>query len=264
MSIIVFGVCILLNVQNAYAGENRNSILTYYTDIKCEIQNVSRQLYRGEISEDEFQKRIELLEINVNKIMLAEKIDNKISGEIVFYSYYDEFAKNQFGANAYEIALFKKYPGKAAKAITCASQASDMAERLWKSWSLWQGNGDAFRHAYWSALMTIHIDKDFAYKESYAHEGYELGTYSKIKDIDTKMDLENNHRGRDLGDIYAASSFNDREVAACILQSVLSGKLVRIRKKTTSSNYDKKFYDDYGEKTIKMTYFIQTNKGGLK
>ena len=30
----------------------------------------------------------------------------------------------------------------------------------------------------------LHIDKDFAYKESYAHEGIELGTYSKVKDID--------------------------------------------------------------------------------
>lgn len=34
------------------------------------------------------------------------------------------------------------------------------------------------------------------------------------------MDLENNHRGRNLGEIYSVNSFNDNEIAKCILQSV--------------------------------------------
>ena len=97
----------------------------------------------------------------------------------------------------------------------------------------------------------LHIDKDFAYKESYAHEGIELGTYSKVKDIDKKMDLENNHRGRDLGEIYKANSLNDNKVATCLLEGEISGKLVRIREKTNSNNYDKQFYKQYGAKTVK-------------
>lgn len=42
------------------------------------------------------------------------------------------------------------------------------------------------------------------------------------------MDLKNNHRGRNLGEIYSANSFNDNEIAKCILQSEISGKLVMI------------------------------------
>lgn len=118
MIIMIMCVSFSVNSMNACASEDDSSLLEYYINEKEKFQNISEQLYLGNISEEEFENQVNLLELNTTKMILAEKIYNK---DVDAYSYYDDFAKDKFGVNAYEIALFKKYPAKAAKAITYAS-----------------------------------------------------------------------------------------------------------------------------------------------
>lgn len=49
------------------------------------------------------------------------------------------------------------------------------------------------------------------------------------------MDLENNHRGRNLGEIYSANSFNDNEIAKWDFGEI--GKVVIAKIKKMCSNY---------------------------
>lgn len=265
------------NFQTASAqisNDGSEEAMEYYIDISQEMREYIDQYMSGKITEDEFADKI-----NANiapkldskeeekKLEQGEKIYNEFSEKISALDLYEDLndlAQKKFGVKSQEIELFKKHPVKAARAMSLAQSAEDVTNALWKAWTTWQGNGDAYRHAVWSAFMNNHIDKSFAYQESYAHEGYDVGTYSKISDLDVKMDLENNHRGRDLGDIYKANDYTDVQICDGILKSTANGRLVRIRKKTSSSNYDKSFYNRTNVKTVKMSYFIQTGKGGCK
>ena len=247
--------------------------MEFYISIRQDIQQYINDFMLGEISEEEY--------INGIQKTVAPKIDESEEkarlrngenqykeeySDITVFSLYDEceeLAQNTFGVTSQEIELFSKHPVKSAKAVTLASTAKEFSELLWEKWTLWQGNGDAYRHAYWSALMNNNIGKDFAYKESYAHEGYDVGTYNQINDLDVKMDIENNHRGRDLGDIYQANGLSNEQIGYCVLENTVAGGLVRIRKATQSSDYNVSFYNSFNKKTELMNRFIQTTDGGL-
>ena len=63
--------------------------------------------------------------------------------------------------------------------------------------------GNAFQHAYWSAIMTRDLGADYAIEMGYAHEayaGYANGGYvSPDEKYDSEMDLFNDHAGVDIG-----------------------------------------------------------------
>lgn len=91
------------------------------------------------------------------------------------------------------------------------------------------GRGDAFRHAYWNALMTKEIDETWAEKFATAHES------ETPEGNDRTMDLRNNAEGRTVG----RKGGSRAEIAAriqrkvqggdlwCLRDSKLSGDLVR-------------------------------------
>lgn len=250
------------------------SAMDFYVDIAEDMNEYSRLYMSDEITESEYVERVkENIAPKLNSVENEEKLEEGerefdiLKSQIDTMSVYDsanELAEKTFGVTAQEITLFKNHPVKAAKAMTYAKSAKVLSELLWKGLTCWQGNGDAFRHSYWSALMNNNLGKDFAYKESYAHEGYTTGSYSKISNLDVKMDIENNHRGRDLGDVYKSNGYSETEMATGILSNVYNGKLVRIRKGTKSTKYDKAFYSKYDHKTVLMDYFIPTSDGGAK
>ncbi|ORX92095.1 hypothetical protein K493DRAFT_226522, partial [Basidiobolus meristosporus CBS 931.73] len=78
--------------------------------------------------------------------------------------------------------------------------------------SLHYGKGDAFRHCYWNALMTIRFGADQAQKVADSHEdnGNNLSAESK-------MDLFNNAQGREIGNLYKTSkSANALAMDGCL------------------------------------------------
>lgn len=159
-----------------------------------------------------------------------------------------------------EILLCASHPFKCNTANNLADQASKKTQSLYNNYVLWQGNGDAFRHAYWSALMTKHIDRDFAYDAGLAHEGLKRGYNFDSQGDDAKMDISNNYSGRILGD--ANKSKSDDQIANIIKNEVTNGNLKRIRSYTSVPSYVDCYID--GVPTKYEGYYVSTSGGGLK
>jgi len=80
-------------------------------------------------------------------------------------------------------------------------------------------HNDAFRHAYWNALMTSHIGEEFAAKYGTAHEG--LPDNQAVREA---MDLFNNGVGRRIAAENPHAS--DEELADLVQQAVNDGDMV--------------------------------------
>lgn len=159
-----------------------------------------------------------------------------------------------------EIKLYASHPIKAAKAKECAETATKSTEDKYKECVRWQGNGDAYRHAYWSALMTKNIDENFAWKAGLAHERLKPGYEFDKQNDDTKMDIMNNYIGRQLGEV--CSSKTDKNLATMMAKICSSGRLRRIRvySKNKVTNCEK-----IGGVWMKYVgYYVKTSDGGLK
>lgn len=80
------------------------------------------------------------------------------------------------------------------KAAKDAKTATSSAEKNFAASTLHNGKGDAYRHCYWNARMTVHIGSSGAMKIASNHEAIRGGP-AKEK----KMDLANNKTGRSVG-----------------------------------------------------------------
>lgn len=96
-----------------------------------------------------------------------------------------------------------------------ANTAYATAEELYPD-SLHNGPGDAFRHCYWNALMTIHINKDQAKIVADNHEEISNGP-----EAENKMDYKNNEVGRGIGE----SSPNEEAAKNGCVDAVNDGRL---------------------------------------
>ncbi len=163
-------------------------------------------------------------------------------------------------ATGEEIWLCAQHPFKCNTANKLAQQASEKTKSIYDQYVQWQGNGDAFRHAYWSALMTKHIDRDFAYDAGLAHEGLKRGYNFDSQGDDNKMDISNNYSGRILGDNNKSKS--DDQIANIIKNEVIKGNLKRIRTYTSVPSYVDCYID--GVPTKYVGYYEPTSDGGLK
>ena len=112
-----------------------------------------------------------------------------------------------------EVALINKHPGKATVALTLAGMAVASAILFYGIKGIKDGSkGNAYIHAYWSAMMTIYLGLDMALKFSAAHENQDPEIYSKLTytknakgeitsigyglgDRNAEMDLFNNFAG---------------------------------------------------------------------
>lgn len=253
---VFFTVLFTGNVFAEELNKDKGSTDEFYLEILSEIEELYFAVDSGEITEDEFVEKIE--QGLAEKLQSEEDINSLIESEEKVASFFatKPYYGIEFGVKATEVALVAKHPAYGLKAKKLATQASKEAERRYKKYTLWQGNGDAFRHAYWSALMTKHTTKDFAYKAGYAHEVYKPGTYDKISSLDIKMDIRNNHLGRDYG--TANKTKSDSTISNGLVKKVNAGDFVRIRTHTTGS----KFELVAGVKTKYTGKFIKTSSGG--
>ncbi|NMA78051.1 MAG: hypothetical protein GX960_12485 [Actinomycetales bacterium] len=106
------------------------------------------------------------------------------------------------------------------RAAKDATEASNSAEKHFASNTLHNGKGDAYRHCYWNARMTISIGKSGAMKIASNHEAIGGGPANE-----KSMDLANNETGRSIG---AAQKTYAKSHTQC-KSSANSGKLVTLK-----------------------------------
>ena len=160
---------------------------------------------------------------------------------------------------AMELDLYTEHPWMAAKAKKAASDAEAATEKYWKGYTSYHGNGDAFRHSYWSALMTKRISRDFAYEAGLAHEGLKKGYSFDALEDDNKMDISNNYSGRIIGDKY--SNYSDAVIRDILISRTQKGYLKRVRVYSKTSAGCQKYS---GVWTKYKGYYVVTNDGGYK
>lgn len=182
----------------------RGGILSYedFAAIKVEMEK-----NKGKVTEETVKKLI------VKKIIDKEKATPSVTDQ------YTIWGKNLTGA---ELALVVLYPVYAVYVYNDAQTADSEARRLYQSSTLYLGNGDAFRHTYWNALMTKNVGSFIAELFATAHE-------SDTPDgVDKTMDLNNNYTGRNIG-LYYSSSVLESTVITYVnngwLNRVVNGEL---------------------------------------
>ena len=90
------------------------------------------------------------------------------------------------------------------------------------------GHNDAFRHAYWNALMTKHFGEDFAAAFGTAHEGVPTNPITGQGNPPGReaMDLFNNELGRRIA--HENPDATDDELADLVFEAVQDGEAVVI------------------------------------
>ncbi|CAF1158807.1 unnamed protein product [Rotaria sordida] len=91
--------------------------------------------------------------------------------------------------------IFRVGPFDCAKAKADADNAGVEAQNSYPANTLHNGIGDAFRHCYWNALMTISIGREQAKKVADLHEDHN----TEGPQNERIMDLNNNEIGRQVG-----------------------------------------------------------------
>jgi hypothetical protein len=99
-----------------------------------------------------------------------------------------------------------------------AEKALGEAHRRFPPGTLHNGPGDAFRHCYWSALLTRDIGFNNAKAITDAHEEFPHNPAAE-----KQMDLHNNLQGMSIGIGHKRSS--DREIADLCEAALRAGKL---------------------------------------
>ena len=92
-----------------------------------------------------------------------------------------------------------------------------MKKKVFSFESKTDGVGDAFRHCYWSAIMTLKIGAEKAYKIGELHEL----VASNEGALDFKMDLKNN----EFGVLVGIKSKSNKEAEVKCLEAAKSDKL---------------------------------------
>ncbi|MGV3272932.1 hypothetical protein CHH79_13220 [Bacillus siamensis] len=260
-NIVSFSSKEMKKVITSKEAKEKASSEDFYKNISSKMQDYFKRFEKKQITEDELAN---LIKKNISPFLKTEddqtalEISEEKSKEnlITIQSNYVEYSLGKLGVNSKEINLFSKHPHNAAKTKNIADVASREAEKRYSKYTLWQGNGDAYRHALWNALMTKNIGRDWAYQVGYAHENLKPG--AKAPDLDTEMDITNNYRGRLDGTTY--KKYNDVQLTQIVANTVSDGKKVRIRT-YTSGKADRILA---GVKTKYVGKLVKTTSGGRK
>ena len=126
------------------------------------------------------------------------------------------------GASPAEWWFAVRHPFAAQDFKANADNALATAQRLFPASSLHNGDGDAFRHAYWNALMTRGHGADLAKEFADAHES------NPNNPADEKaMDLHNNEVGRQIA--LEHPNATDEELAGYVMQALRDGRLTTLK-----------------------------------
>lgn len=126
--------------------------------------------------------------------------------------------------NQKEKELFNENVLKGIRALNYAYNAEVRAEARYIRASLSQGNGDAFRHSLWNALMAKDLGSAYAKRWGDAHEYGSSG-------IDKEMDLYNNDKGRTIVNSVSGgmdSRYWQPRLESELIKNIDNGNLKRI------------------------------------
>lgn len=221
---IIFSSPILANTNAMETSKVEGVIKTTIETNREENQSIIIER-GGVLTEDDFCEIYNIYETNLAKgieltdneilTLLVKKINDKENQP-------STYAYNILGKNATkeELLLVVKYPTQSVKIFNNSSTASNTASSLYKAETLYLGNGDAFRHAYWNALNLKSVGADIAKAFANAHES------ETPEGNDKTMDLRNNTVGRNIGRIYSNSS--NATIKNKVIEAVNQGRLYRL------------------------------------
>lgn len=153
-------------------------------------------------------------------------LDPSTTVETTLILHFENDYRNQMSQQ--ELAICDNMPRlKQLMYLYNAKSALDLAQNLYPS-SIHNGNGDAFRHAYFSALNAKVLGINLAKQLGDAHE-----TFPNSNPLENEMDLRNNQIGRDLWVLLSqngAGGFPFKTILTDILkdQKIPNGELWRI------------------------------------
>ena len=221
---IIFSSPILANTNAMETSKVEGVIKTTIETNREENQSIIIER-GGVLTEDDFCEIYNIYETNLAKgieltdneilTLLVKKINDKENQP-------STYAYNILGKNATkeELLLVAKYPTQSVKIFNNSSTASNTASSLYKAETLYLGNGDAFRHAYWNALNLKSVGADIAKAFANAHES------ETPEGNDKTMDLRNNTVDRNIGRIYSNSS--NATIKNKVIEAVNQGRLYRL------------------------------------
>ena len=221
---IIFSSPILANTNAMETSKVEGVIKTTIETNREENQSIIIER-GGVLTEDDFCEIYNIYETNLSKgieltdneilTLLVKKINDKENQP-------STYAYNILGKNATkeELLLVAKYPTQSVKIFNNSSTASNTASSLYKAETLYLGNGDAFRHAYWNALNVKSVGADIAKAFANAHES------ETPEGNDKTMDLRNNTVGRNIGRIYSNSS--NATIKNKVIEAVNQDRLYRL------------------------------------
>lgn len=221
---IIFSSPILANTNAMETSKVEGVIKTTIETNREENQSIIIER-GGVLTEDDFCEIYNIYETNLSKgieltdneilTLLVKKINDKENQP-------STYAYNILGKNATkeELLLVVKYPTQSVKIFNNSSTASNTASSLYKAETLYLGNGDAFRHAYWNALNLKSVGADIAKAFANAHES------ETPEGNDKTMDLRNNTVDRNIGRIYSNSS--NATIKNKVIEAVNQGRLYRL------------------------------------
>ncbi|MEQ8272553.1 MAG: hypothetical protein RMA76_40795 [Deltaproteobacteria bacterium] len=120
--------------------------------------------------------------------------------------------------NPHELEVALRHPLQMLAVADTPQLAHDAAARTGLD-GLGGGDADAFRHAYWNAIMTRRAGAEFADAFATAHE-----TGSDTPEADQAMDLHNNAVGRRIA--VANPDASDDELFDLVMQAYRNGELM--------------------------------------
>ena len=177
----------------------------------------------------------EMWEIRTDDRAVIEKLANLVRTTANQLGYETKLAAvgliDPQSANEVDIILAIAYPYKATKARGLQKDAVKKANELYGQ----DKDGtihNAFKHAYWNALMAYYIGDDYAQLVGYAHE---FGAPENLKFENYEnmnMDLYNNYVGRDIAWNYEKThwySSPKEEMAMIVKGAAEEGYLVILR-----------------------------------
>lgn len=123
--------------------------------------------------------------------------------------------------NPLEKELFRQHPFDGLNACLAAKAALNRSQARYQAGCLHNGNGDAFRHALWNALMTKKIGAAMAKRWGDAHEE---GANPPSPPLEKEMDLFNNEVGRGI----ALTTTDDPAASDAVRAKIRAGAMKRI------------------------------------
>lgn len=221
VSIVMAFCCILIGYFVTYENSINKSI-------NKNMLNVKEQSYNVQNISLDIEAEVELCAniIASNNFYEIENIANKESITVLSTVKNEEDIQLMSDDGIYDKLTFEEKllaaqdPVRALKAYYASLEAESKAKELYVEGQLYLGNGDAFRHAYWNALMVKRCGIEFAQQMATAHES------DTPEGLDKQMDLRNNAYGRWDGEKHI--NLSDEELAIKIRDLVTDGQYLRI------------------------------------